>query len=573
MDIFGEVESLRSDYENTVEIVSGLHHDPRKIINTTHFYNNSKYINGDEDELGREKPFRNILNFRATVAIRATDFDTKDIQVISEDTSDVVRSMLISHEVKKILKAGGYAKSFNDTGRTRVKFGGVLNKEVIVDGKLEMQIVDWRNVEFDPVNILENPIVEKHLLNRRKIAEKIGVWDDVDELLELVEDEGEVEVLEVTGQFPTEEDGNKYSEQLFILYIDGDKSMILHHETLKKSPYDYVDYEEMDGRSLGRGIFEEGEEAQVWTNDAVMMERDAMLIGGKVGFKTNDDGLENNAITDLDNGFILHLKDGKDFTQVNTLTNALPEFSRLLEQWDSQIERATSTYEAVTGETMPSGTPFRSVAIQNQEGNSTFKYRLEEFGTYIEGWINERIIPFAIKNIQREHYLTDEFSPEELKIIDKAFRNNIVNKDIIQRIVNDEDVNLDSLDEARVMAEEVLRRQGAIRDLSVPKDYFKDFRFKVSIITTGEKLNKAVAFESLANILSQIANTFDPATGKFAILENPVLSRIFGKIIELANVGISPAQLGIDASAKEPEQQVQIAPVDRQRKETIDVSA
>src|SRR3569833_353006 len=38
---------------------------------------------GNKDSLGREKPFFNICKFRVNVATRATDLDTKDVQIES----------------------------------------------------------------------------------------------------------------------------------------------------------------------------------------------------------------------------------------------------------------------------------------------------------------------------------------------------------------------------------------------------------------------------------------------------------------------------------------------------------
>ena len=158
---------------------------------------------------------------------------------------------------------------------------------------------------------------------------------------------------------------------------------------------------EQDGR-VGRGLIEDMFEAQTGTNEAKLLERDAMLMGAKTIFVTDDDTLENNVLTDMDNGAIIHVEGDKSFTQVNTMTNALPAFDRLKDDWDEQAEKVTSTFDAITGETMPSSTPFRSVAIQNQETSSLFIYRSEEMGKFLTELINDWFNPEITKDINHK---------------------------------------------------------------------------------------------------------------------------------------------------------------------------
>ena len=52
-------------------------------LRTIELYHNSRFLSGNKDSLGREKPFFNICKFRVNVATRATDLDTKDVQIES----------------------------------------------------------------------------------------------------------------------------------------------------------------------------------------------------------------------------------------------------------------------------------------------------------------------------------------------------------------------------------------------------------------------------------------------------------------------------------------------------------
>src|SRR5690554_1590555 len=87
-------------YQGTIEIVEGLDYSQWNTIKTIEFYSNDKYLNGQVDEFGREKPFYNINRFRVNVAVRATDFDTKDIQIVADESEDFDKSWLLRYEVQ-----------------------------------------------------------------------------------------------------------------------------------------------------------------------------------------------------------------------------------------------------------------------------------------------------------------------------------------------------------------------------------------------------------------------------------------------------------------------------------------
>lgn len=72
--------------------MEGLTFSQWKTIRMCEFYSNSRYLgsfggmtsngvlieNRNQDELGRDAPFYNIVNFRVTIAKVATDLDVKE---------------------------------------------------------------------------------------------------------------------------------------------------------------------------------------------------------------------------------------------------------------------------------------------------------------------------------------------------------------------------------------------------------------------------------------------------------------------------------------------------------------
>lgn len=546
MNIFDISATLTENFDSTVELTEGLSYSLKDTNKQIEYITNSKYLSGDLDEFGREKPYYNIANFRLNVGIRATDFDTKDIQVVS-DTRDYVRSMLISKEVDMWMKEVNFAKTLNRMVEKRPKYGWLLVKRVMVDGVLDIQIVDARRAIVDQTGIMRSPIIELHTMTRAELAGKLDVWDGVQNLLDM--DLEEYEVQEITGEMPDSVAGGSedtYSLYKYFIFEHEDNDGVeLFSETLKDNPYKTVNWADMDGR-LGRGLIEDMFEAQTGTNEVKLLERDAFILASKTGFVTNDDTLENNIITDLDNGFILKIGENKEFKQVNTMTNALPAFDRMKDDWDEQAEKVTSTFEALTGETLPSGTPFRSVAIQNQEAGSLFAYRREEMGIFLTELFNDWIIPELIKNINQEHIIAQEFNAEELAKIDERFSKFEANRRIKDILLNgspDENITAERYQELQDGFVELIQETENKRFIKVPKDYFKDFEFKITVVTTNEQQNKAVALESISKIIGDITATFNPQTGTFALLENPALASIFAQAVELSGAGISPISL------------------------------
>lgn len=561
MNLISEINTIKDNYENgTIELVEGLEFSQKNTIKRIEYILNSKYESGDFDSRGKKKPFFNTSKFRLNIAIRATDFDTKDIQVVGEDTAEnYVRAMILREELRDWMDEVNFAKTLNDMGTTRASHGGVIAKRIIKDGQLHIEVPVWKNTVSDPVDIASGTKMEKHYMNMVDIQSKKEVWkfleDEWDEVVKVFKKVNgknfttadKVCVLEIEGAFPNsylEYEGEtdfdeEYSLQRHIVLCGADEQPVccLHSEEKKETDYKYLSWFRVAGRALGVGVIEDGFESQLAMNDIAIRQKQILEYVSKIVYKTDDTNLANNNLLDTDNGFIVQLSEGRDISLLNSTPNSFPILTELVQQWDSQYERVSSTFDAVSGESMPSGTPFRAVAIQNQEASSLFQYRKEEFGIFVEEIMNDWVLPFLAKKINKEHILRSEnFSPEELSAIDEAFKTYQANQEVISSALNGKVTTWEEYQDLKQNLGKVIASTNKSRFLEVPKDYFKDFKGKVKVITTGEQVNKAVVFESISNIIALVGQ--NPA-----ILQDPVLSKLFGKIVEMAGIGISPAEI------------------------------
>lgn len=536
-----------------VQITEGLTFNAHQTLKKILYYTESKYESGQKDRRGKLKPFFNIVNFRVNVATRATDLDTKDIQIVADEPQFMPMSFLLQKEVYNWMKESNFAQTLNEMGNTRAKFGGVLVKKCIEqeegeEEELELEVVDWRNVIVDP-GCPDEMVIEKHYMTENELAEKDGVWDGVREAIDVVRKTpaGKLEVFELTAELPeayAPEGGDEYTYRIqkFIMYnkTKSGKAVIMYHEFLDEFPYKYLAWEKVNGR-LGRGIVEDGFEAQQWTNDAVIKEKEAMELGSKVIFKSTDPNIQNNILSEVENGQIIKIAQGSDLAIANTITNNLPEFRQLIQSWDSQLEKTTSTFNAVTGETMPSGTAYRTTAILNQEATSMFDYRREEMGIFLVEIFTDWIIPYLLKKFNKAHILAAEFTPDELAAIDDSFANFEANQKVKASILAGNPIYAE--DYAKLVAEtkDLLKKSKDKRFLDIPKGQYKNWKPKVTILTTGEQKNKAVILESLNNVLMTAAKAPQ-------VLTDPTLSKVFAKILEVSGSGISPISLGMGNS-------------------------
>ena len=567
--IFTELEDIKSNYEkDSLEKIGGLRRSQYQVIKMCEYYSDSKYLGanyGNQKRIGGgaiDVPFYNIVNYRVMLAKTATDLDIKDIQIVSDNEKHQVHSMLLNREAYEWMKESEFSLALNQMGTTRPKYGGYLIKKTFEDTKLKIGVVKWTNVFTDQNDILGGSIVETHHMTPVAIKKKSKTWDNTDEVLKaykgIKEDRpNSIDVYEVTGEFPIsiykdandkdsqETDDYKYSLQRYFVANVGGSKHLMYSEELSGDMTDYYEYLpwEDNGYGLGRGVIEDSEEAQVWTNDAVINESIAMTLAGRVGLKTTSKKLGNN-ILEHDHGKIYELEDGKDINSFNLAPSALGNYQAQINKWNSQADNIASSYNAMTGEQPTSGTPYSQTVLLNQVASKPFDYKREEWGIHLTKIFNKWVIPYLIETLYKKHVLVSDFADTELDLIDESFSNENSNQDIIKNLLKGVVTTPDQQQGMINGYMKHIKKNGKKRYLEIPKGYFDDVEAKTTVLTTGEQKNKAVILSSLASLLDTVIKSYNPQTGQFGVLQDPILSKIFNEILELSNTGISPISVG-----------------------------
>lgn len=599
-----ELEKIMVSYNTPVNLITGLIFNQRLMIRTIEFYTNSRYLNGNKDELGRDKPFYNIVNGMCDVENAATDIDTKDCVWTADDGQHYAEAFLLTKDIQQWMKRSNFAKTLNDMRDTRTRYGSLLVKKVEetgADGEkvLSIQVPEWKNVITDQVNILGRPIIECHYMTPIEIMRKNKVWENIKEALNNSPGIGytvSVPVYEIHGWFPlsfyrqiehqksdkknpyvaTDVDKETFTYQLYYMagqrqysnlvsqidlasQINLGKLVPLYWENNAEQCYKYLSRKRRAGRAFGIGVVEEGEEAQVWSNDAVIKQFRAMEYTTKVVGQSASKKLKGrNMLNEVEDGQILEHEDNKPITTLALLpSGGLQQYQALLGQWFNQFERATSAYSAQRGESPSSRTAAKLQAAVLQQSGSVMQTIQEEFGIFLTEVLTEWVMPWLGKQLNAAHILAHEFSLDELKQIDRNFSIHTANAMAKDAILSGRIVSAKDYEKFMQSADEMIKQTKATRFLDLPDNYYKKAIAHGSFNITGEAKDKQGAIDSLLGIMKIYQG--DPN-----LINDPVLTALLMQIVELSGAGISPvtliaaiqekARLAAEAAKNNPQQ-------------------
>jgi hypothetical protein len=122
--IYDFVKKQRNSYRSdTITIADGYEFAQYDTLRTIELYHNSRFTTGSTASLGHDKSFFNFCKFRANVAVRATDLDTKDVQIESEriGPKGFAASFILKPQEPQLDEAERLRQFLNGLGQTRAK--------------------------------------------------------------------------------------------------------------------------------------------------------------------------------------------------------------------------------------------------------------------------------------------------------------------------------------------------------------------------------------------------------------------------------------------------------------------
>lgn len=571
------ITSLVKERENTyvngtANISKYVDYSQYETISTIEAYLNSKHTSGLEDALGREKPFFNIVTATANIWMRATDIDRKDIRFKATKIKHVIPAFLANIILQDWFKKSNFGTFLNDWGRVLARYGSAVTKFVEKDGVLHINVTPWNKlitdqIDFEnnvkifkfyltPAQLRLNPIYDQEvvesILQSKQARENLNgqTIDTLSDYIELYEVQGNLPLSMITGK---DKDDNTYADQIHIISLNGDKEdFTLYSGKLKKQQYHKADLIKEDSRALGIGAVEHLFQAQWMANHSIKLAKDQLELVSKVIYQTADENYAGrNALTSIENGDIFIHAPNAPLTQVNNQGHDLTSLQNFMVQWQNLAKEITSTPDAISGNTMPSGTAYRQVAILNQESHSLFELMTENKGLALEEMMREWIIPYIKTKLNTKEEIMAVLDSQQIKQIDSWYitgeANKIVNQQIIDKVLNGEVVTPEMQDEMTMEATQKIQSElsslGNTRyikpseiDDKTWKEIFKDFDWEIEVEVTNEQSDKGAILESINTLLTTLAQNPNA-------MQDENFKRLFGKAVELSGA-MSSIELG-----------------------------
>jgi len=539
MDENMEVHSLimgnLDRFKKPIMIVDNLYFDHKQTINRTIRYVNSQYEYGSVDADGDYKYFYNIINNPIRTTIKAIDFDTKDINMLTDFGGDPVRTWYMNRDLKFWMKDKEFGKVLNKIFQEVPVFGSAVLK--IVNNK--PYFVDLRN--FYMSTEVENLSASDFLIEKHSFYpdEFIKVAKDMDWDWQRVmgrfreKQDTFLEVYERYGWY----DGS-YKHIFWANVGTGEKDEVTNQEMPSKGealsvtevgehPYYEFHLERLPGRWLGRGIPELLFDAQVRLNENENLQAKGSSWSALRLFFSTDNSIQKNLATDVSNGDVIT---GKDLNEVAMPDRNLAYFQQITQRWLANRDENCLTYDVIQGSGLPSGTPLGSANLAANMAGGWFDFIREQIAEDVKRLLWNEIIPNFQKDNSTEHTL--RLVGEDLDAINELFVKTITNEKIKEHIQRKQSIPTAMAMEAykAVINEKVLSDKEKL--LTIPKDFYKDAKYKIDIVITGESKDARIYAQTLFSALQ--AMTADPT-----LLSDPVKKKMFARYLEQGGVFMS----------------------------------
>lgn len=373
------------------------------------------YINDQYTERNEDAIFWNISNYRITHFAKLLGVDTKDFLPYGIGEYNMIQSWGLRKFVKKWFREEQFYKTLNDVSEGEATYGSQVWKKTYLKDKTKLEESRLENLRFDQYakTIRKTDVVELHELTRRELYEKKDVWDNVQELLD--ENKEKYEIWEFNGYW--EEDGKPKLKKYYGSGF-GDKYRELWKEDIDESPYYDFHLGRYRGRWLRVGVVERLFKLQERANQLVNQNAQVTEIASLLLFKTAQSGDSlGNILTQAENGQIIG---SDDLEQIGISNTGLNLFIQEMQMIENQADTLCLTPRIIQGESSPSNTTFRGMAVMSSSAKSAFTAYHQDLGEGIAEILLKDIFPREADRWAKEPFIEIAEDDSDIEMYDKA---------------------------------------------------------------------------------------------------------------------------------------------------------
>lgn len=546
------ITNAETNNSGEVEITQNYTFNQEDTINLITLYTASKFQTGDIDPYTKQKKyFFNIVNSACMNVTKNIDIDTKNINIKAKKLKDRDRAMVFNQMLKKYFKEDGFGTLLNKSAESLPKYGSIIWKWE----NNGLKLLNINNCLFEPgVNCVDNDyhirssyFIEKHYVQPDELKKMtIKGWkkDAVEKVLNAFKlakinnkKVGDILVYELhqnlpdswlaDKEVPIENDTWNFYRIYMVTETSGlDVNEVLYYNIEKEMPYSMMSYRIIEGRSLGLGVVEELFDAQMRMNEMKNQKASAMLLGAKTIFTTADDTIEKNVVKQMLNGDIIKARSG--LVPVQTDTKNLGAYQQEEASWMDNARALSNRLESLTGENMPTNTPYKSLQRLNLEGSKFFDFVRENFGLFIKYNLEKFVLPQAKKAFKK----WEIFDLFDLDVIAQIYENRI-NKEIEKAYYDTIDKYgvVPTADDIAIAKKAWMERKPTQLTINID-DELLTFDYTLDIDITGESIvdnldNKINLIQSLSQNAQalqdpNIKNLYDSAAEDMGVDKNLV---------------------------------------------------
>lgn len=382
----------------------------------------SKFKEGYMDSEKKRKTYMNIVNFHKDVALNQINVNVANY--ILEPTDDMYSwiTLFTDKRFKEFADENSYDDQIDEFADDFAGHGSVVAKKVrgnsvriplrtlkntqtarslkeaafqggyvIIENELHYtnmtEFPDWKLEGLDKTKSYQ--FYERYTLVPRSELVKFQGGTPTDDDFETMICCLQILLPDVATQ---DNDREKAGKILFIEQISEDDWL-----------FEEAHYTRIDGRWLGRGEIEKQLENQISTNLNANLRRRSLLWHARKIFQSIDDEVKRNLMMEVKDGEVLKIKKGGEVSQVNVGSQGTGDFNADSQETKDNSQKISFTFEAATGESMPSGTPVRLGVILENAVSKYFKRKQDTFSNFLKRSFFNQIMPTFISENSDEH--------------------------------------------------------------------------------------------------------------------------------------------------------------------------
>jgi len=524
MDILTKLNIDLADFKNSITIVDSLNEDnirfggsadenggyyfnQKDTIDLIDLYYNSKYKDGRLDNEQQRKLFMNIVQFKANVAEKQTDIDIKNYNFIPDGEKDANMVWFLKRQFIVWTRENDFGQTINDLNKDYSKYGTCVLKKL----KDTVERIPLRHIynPLDARTLKDSPleggyVAIKHMMTDTEIN-KMPDWKDV-------EVEGQTPVYEYytlcDGKYLEGDEYDDGEDYLMVAYVApevGDQEQILFMEQIDEVPLEEAHWDKQDGRWLGVGEVEKQFENQVAVNMTENLRRKHLIYGAKRVWQTQGNAVVKNLSKQVQDGAVLEVGANGAISEVPMASQNLQEFELSKSGWMSNSDQKAFAFEVSTGESMPSGTPFRLGVILANSAARYFELKRENFSLFLSRSFFSQLIPI-FKDQTKEHTVAVANGEEGTEFIKDAVIDWNINRKYFSQLLDGKIPNRDKI-EIRVRED---LQKSPFMFVGLPNKAYDDVKFYMQLDIDNQETDTDAEMATATTLYQTLAQRGDP---------------------------------------------------------------